>query len=150
MLGDKTKMVLGLIATAGIGIFVFALAESISSGFAGFHGGLPFWIIIIFVMGLAVYDYMDECLKASEKVKQFMQLAAIVFCGTAFTYAGWGTSTLFAEKDEIFVRSSFFGNYTSPAIWYEVFWMAFAFFSAALTFVLVMRKLSKMNQQSAG
>ncbi|MEM9279369.1 MAG: hypothetical protein AAGA76_12410 [Pseudomonadota bacterium] len=150
MLGEKTKIALGLIATAGIGIFVFALAESISSGFAGFYGGLPFWVIVIFVMGLATYDFLTDCLNISENTKFFLQLVAIVFCGTAFTYAGWGTSTLFAEKDEIFVRSSFFGNYTSPAIWYEVFWMVFAFFAAALTFVLVMRKIAKRDQQTTG
>lgn len=149
MLGEKTKIVLGLIATAGIAIFVFALAASISSGFAGFYGGLPFWVIVIFVMGLALYDFLDECLNASENVKFFVQLAAIVFCGTAFTYAGWGTSTLFAERDEIFVRSSFFGNYHSPAIIYEVFWMVFAFLAATLTFVLVMRKLAKRQQQTS-
>ncbi|MEM9330472.1 MAG: hypothetical protein AAGA53_04045 [Pseudomonadota bacterium] len=150
MLGHKTKIIMGLIATAGIGIFVFALAASISSGFAGFYGGLPFWVIVLFVMGLAFYDFLDDCLNVSEGTKFFMQLAGIVFCGTAFTYAGWGTSTLFAEKDEILVRSSFFGNYTAPAIWYEVFWMVFAFFAATLTFVLVMRKLAKMPQNQSG
>ena len=51
--------------TAGIGtllvmVFVFGLAESISSGFAGFWGGMPFWIIASTVMAMALYDLFDE------------------------------------------------------------------------------------------
>jgi hypothetical protein len=44
-------------------IFVFGLAESISAGFAGFWGGLPFWIIAIAVMLLTVYDFYDETIR---------------------------------------------------------------------------------------
>ena len=43
--------------------FVFGLAESISSGFAGFYGGLPFWVIAITVMCFALYDMYDEAFK---------------------------------------------------------------------------------------
>ena len=54
--------------TAGIGtllvmIFVFGLAESISSGFAGFWGGLPFWVIATVIMLMAVYDFYDETIR---------------------------------------------------------------------------------------
>ena len=54
--------------TAGIGtllvmVFVFGLAESISSGFAGFWGGMPFWIIATIVMLMALYDFYDESIR---------------------------------------------------------------------------------------
>lgn len=54
--------------TAGIGtllvmVFVFGLAESISSGFAGFWGGMPFWIIATTVMLMALYDFYDETIR---------------------------------------------------------------------------------------
>ena len=143
MLGYTTKMILGLIATAMIAIFIFALAESISSGFAGFYGGLPFWLIVIFVMGLAFYDYVDECIGMSDGLRHLCQVGAVVFCGAAFSYGGWGTSTLFAEKGELLVRSTWFGNYTVQAIWFEIFWMVFAFFAAALTVVIAMRMIGK-------
>jgi len=53
----------GLIGTLLIGVFVLGLAQSISTGFAGFWGGLPFWIISIFVLSLVVYDYWESCLR---------------------------------------------------------------------------------------
>ncbi len=53
----------GLIGLALVAVFVLGLAESISSGFAGFWGGLPFWVICLFVLPLIVYDYWDTCLR---------------------------------------------------------------------------------------
>jgi hypothetical protein len=44
-------------------VFVFGLAESISSGFAGFWGGMPFWIIATIVMLMALYDFYDETIR---------------------------------------------------------------------------------------
>ena len=44
-------------------IFVFGLAESITSGFAGFWGGLPFWVIATIVMLMAIYDFYDETIR---------------------------------------------------------------------------------------
>ena len=44
-------------------IFVLGLAESISSGAAGFWGGLPFWIICISVLPLVYYDFWNSCLR---------------------------------------------------------------------------------------
>ena len=54
--------------TAGIGtllvmVFVFGPAESISSDFAGFWGGMPFWIIATTVMLMALYDFYDETIR---------------------------------------------------------------------------------------
>jgi len=57
------EKITGLIGTALVAIFVLGLAESISSGFAGFWGGLPFWVISLFVLGLIVYDFWDSCLR---------------------------------------------------------------------------------------
>jgi sterol desaturase/sphingolipid hydroxylase (fatty acid hydroxylase superfamily) len=43
--------------------FVLGLAEGITSGFAGFWGGLPFWVISVGVLLLVAYDYWDSCLR---------------------------------------------------------------------------------------
>lgn len=60
---DRVKAITGLISTGVLVVFILGLAYSISTGFAGFWGGLPFWVISLFVLGLAVYDYWDECLR---------------------------------------------------------------------------------------
>jgi len=57
------KLAMGLIGTALFLTFVIGLSESISSGFAGFTGGLPFMIIVIVVGLMAVYDFWDECVR---------------------------------------------------------------------------------------
>jgi|GEM_PF-148865 len=63
----RTSYGINLICGAiGIGIFgllVLGLAHSISTGFAGFWGGFPFWVIAIFVLCLAGYDFWDECIR---------------------------------------------------------------------------------------
>jgi hypothetical protein len=53
----------GLIGTALVATFVLGLAESITSGFAGFLGGLPFWVISVSILALVVYDFWDSCLR---------------------------------------------------------------------------------------
>ena len=53
----------GLIGVAVITVFVLGLAESISSGAAGFWGGLPFWIICFAVLTLVFYDFWDSCFR---------------------------------------------------------------------------------------
>ena len=53
----------GLLGSFVVTIFVLGLAESISSGAAGFWGGLPFWIICISVLPLVYYDFWDSCLR---------------------------------------------------------------------------------------
>jgi len=53
----------GLIGTLLVSAFVLGLAESISSGAAGFWGGLPFWVICFMVLVLVVYDFWDTCLR---------------------------------------------------------------------------------------
>ncbi len=53
----------GLIGSFLVAGFVLGLAESISSGAAGFWGGLPFWIICIAVLVLIFYDFWDSCFR---------------------------------------------------------------------------------------
>jgi hypothetical protein len=57
------KIVVGLIATAMMMTFILGLAHSISTGFAGFWGGLPFWIISTFVLSMVVYNFWEECVR---------------------------------------------------------------------------------------
>ena len=57
------EKIFGLIGTLMVAAFVLGLAESISSGAAGFWGGLPFWLICIAVLMLVVYDFWDTCLR---------------------------------------------------------------------------------------
>jgi hypothetical protein len=53
----------GLLGSFIVTIFVLGLAESISSGAAGFWGGLPFWVICISVLPLIYYDFWDSCIR---------------------------------------------------------------------------------------
>lgn len=53
----------GLIGSGLVAIFVLGLAYSISTGFAGFWGGLPFWFISLFVISLIFYDLWDSCFR---------------------------------------------------------------------------------------
>ncbi len=53
----------GLVGVAMIAVFVLGLAESISSGAAGFWGGLPFWVICFAVLPLIFYDFWDTCFR---------------------------------------------------------------------------------------
>ena len=57
------KILAGLIGTALLVTFVVGLALSISQGFAGFWGGLPFSIIVFAVLSMAIYDFWDECIR---------------------------------------------------------------------------------------
>ena len=59
----SVRMVTGLISVVGVITFILGLAWSISTGFAGFWGGLPFWIISIAVLGMLTYDYWDSCIR---------------------------------------------------------------------------------------
>ena len=56
-LSEKITIVLGI---SLVGIFVIGLAWSISTGLAGFWRGLPFWVIVIFCLGLLIFDSWKE------------------------------------------------------------------------------------------
>lgn len=66
MLPHKMRIVLGLIATCLLSAFIIGLAHSISTGFAGFWGGLPFWVIIILILSMAWYDFYDSAVRKQE------------------------------------------------------------------------------------
>ncbi|MBU26403.1 MAG: hypothetical protein CMD99_10310 [Gammaproteobacteria bacterium] len=63
MLSKQVKVILAMIATTMFAIFIFGLSHSISTGFAGFWGGLPFAIIAATVVGMAFYDLWDETVR---------------------------------------------------------------------------------------
>jgi len=56
-LSEKFTIFVGI---ALVSIFVIGLAWSISTGLAGFWKGLPFWFIVIFVLGLLIYDSLKS------------------------------------------------------------------------------------------
>ena len=66
MPSPMTSIVTGLIGFALLASFVLGLSHSISTGFAGFWGGLPFMIITIVTLALVGYDYWDQCLRRKE------------------------------------------------------------------------------------
>ena len=57
------KLFVGAVGTGLLITFVGGLSKSISSGFAGFWGWLPFMVIAILVCGMALYDFWDECVR---------------------------------------------------------------------------------------
>ena len=59
-LSEKLTIILGVVLVA---IFLIGLAWSISTGLAGFYKGLPFWVIIIFCLGLLIYDSLKSLKK---------------------------------------------------------------------------------------
>jgi len=63
MSAANLEKIFGLIGVALIAAFILGLAESISSGAAGFWGGLPFWVICIAVLVLVFYDLWDTCFR---------------------------------------------------------------------------------------
>jgi hypothetical protein len=61
MSAKKIEIISGVIGSALVTAFVLGLAESISSGAAGFWGGLPFWGICSVVLPLVFYDLWNTC-----------------------------------------------------------------------------------------
>ena len=59
-LSEKLTMLIGIILVT---TFLIGLAWSISTGLAGFYKGLPFWFIVIFVLGLLIYDSLKSIKK---------------------------------------------------------------------------------------
>ena len=56
-ISEKLTIIIGVLLVA---VFLIGLAWSISTGLAGFYKGLPFWVIIIFVLGLLIYDSLKS------------------------------------------------------------------------------------------
>jgi len=59
-LSEKLTILIGVLLVA---IFLIGLAWSISTGLAGFYKGLPFWVIVIFCLGLLIYDSLKSIKK---------------------------------------------------------------------------------------
>lgn len=73
MVSKKVNIITGIIALATLAIFTIGLSKSISSGFAGFKGGLPFAIIVAFVLALALFDFYDTCFRQPKKKNQDLE-----------------------------------------------------------------------------
>ena len=56
-ISEKLTIILGIALFA---LFVIGLAWSISTGLAGFWRGLPFWIIVLFVLYLLIHDSLKS------------------------------------------------------------------------------------------
>ena len=52
-----------IIGSMMVSVFVLGLAAGISGGFAGFWGGLPFWVISFSVLALVFYDLWDSTIR---------------------------------------------------------------------------------------
>ena len=63
MTSPIVRIVTGLVGFVLLASFVLGLSHSISTGFAGFWGGLPFMVITLVVLALVAYDYWDQCLR---------------------------------------------------------------------------------------
>ena len=59
-LSEKLTIIIGVILVT---VFLIGLAWSISTGLAGFYKGLPFWVIVIFCLGLLIYDSLKSIKK---------------------------------------------------------------------------------------
>ena len=59
-LSEKITIFIGITL---VSIFVIGLAWSISTGMAGFWRGFPFWIIVLFVLFLLIYDSLKAIKK---------------------------------------------------------------------------------------
>ncbi len=66
MISRPIKIIVALLATLLMSTFILGLAYSISNGFAGFWGGLPFWIISVSILSMCFYDFWEETIKKSE------------------------------------------------------------------------------------
>jgi hypothetical protein len=63
MSAKTLERIFGLLGFLMIAAFVLGLAASISSGAAGFWGGLPFWVICLTILPLILFDYWDTCFR---------------------------------------------------------------------------------------
>lgn len=57
------NIIMGIIGTALMVIFVLGLSQSIATGFAGFWGGLPFAVIAVVVIAMALYNFWEDAVK---------------------------------------------------------------------------------------
>ena len=128
------------IATAIVSIFVIALAQSISAGFAGFWGGLPFWLIILFVLGLAVYNFLEETTNMSKGVKFSLQTIGILYAGITLAFGSWQGSKYVKKFDFAHFRLPFSDTeHLLSQGWLQGIWVALTIFFIVLTSYMVMK-----------
>lgn len=60
---EKNEKLIIILSVVLFAIFVIGLAWSISTGLAGFWRGFPFWIIVLFVLFLLIYDSLKAIKK---------------------------------------------------------------------------------------
>ena len=65
-MSKMTNIVMGLIGLGLMMTFILGLAHSISTGFAGFLGGLPFVVIAVFVIALALYNFWEDAIRKDD------------------------------------------------------------------------------------
>lgn len=66
MSAGTLEKISGLLGSLMVLVFVLGLAQGISAGFAGFWGGLPFWVICLTVLPLIFYDLWDTCFRKAK------------------------------------------------------------------------------------
>jgi len=67
MISRRTSIITGLLGFIMVAVFTIGLSVSISSGFAGFWGGLPYAIIVAVVLLMALYDFYDTCIRSKDR-----------------------------------------------------------------------------------
>jgi len=67
MSADLFEKICALIGSMMVAVFVLGLAWGISHGFAGFWGGLPFWVISLSILSLVFYDLWDSTFRKKKK-----------------------------------------------------------------------------------
>jgi hypothetical protein len=134
------------LGTAILSIFVIALAESISAGFAGFWGGLPFWLIIIFVLGLAVYNFLEETIGLSEGMKFILQVIGILYAGITLAYGSWKGSSYVTKFESATFRLPLADTeHMLSQGWLQGIWVALTIFFIVLTAYMVMKRFREFN-----
>ncbi len=133
------------IATAILSIFVIALAQSISAGFAGFWGGLPFWLIIIFVLGLAVYNFFEDNFGLNKGLRFSLQVIAILYAGLALAFGSWQASSYVKKfkNDSTFSLPFSDTEHMLSQGWLAGLWVAMTVFFIILTSLMVMKHYRK-------
>ena len=143
-------MISAFLGTAILTIFAVALAESISAGFAGFWGGLPFWIIILFVLGLAVYNFLEDCFTLGPNLKFLFHAGAILYAGIALAFGSWQASKYVTKYDVVNFRLPFFDTtHLLSAGWLQAIWIMLCLVFILITAIMVTRRYGEYTSRDA-
>lgn len=134
------------LGTAILSVFVIALAESISSGFAGFWGGLPFWLIVIFVLGLAIYNFLEETTGLSKGMAFILQVIGILYAGITLAYGSWKGISYVTKFDSATFRLPLADTeHMLSQAWLQGIWVALTIFFIVITAYMVMKRFREFN-----